>query len=111
MSREKQNDELVQMYRDLGEIFDEEYKKRGLITPSNTAEKMTEKGYRKQSEWISVDERFPDLDERCLLCMEGAITKYKWVTIDYYQTDYDKHVTHWMPLPEPPKMRKEDEGK
>lgn len=46
--REKQNDELVQMYRDLGEIFDEEYEKRRLITPRNTAEKLTAKGYRKQ---------------------------------------------------------------
>ena len=54
MSKEKQNDELVQMYRDLSEIFNEEYEKRRLITPQNTAEKMTAKGYRKQSEgeWI-----------------------------------------------------------
>ena len=50
MSKEQQNDELVQMYRDLVEIFDEEYEKRRLITPQNTAEKMTAKGYRKQSE-------------------------------------------------------------
>ena len=54
MSREKQ------MINDLIEIFDEEYEKRGLITPQNTAEKMTAKGYRKQSEWISVEERLPE---------------------------------------------------
>jgi hypothetical protein len=46
--------EEKQMIEDLTEIFDEEYEKRRLITPQNTAEKMTAKGYRKQSEgeWI-----------------------------------------------------------
>ena len=38
------------MAKDLIEIFDEEYEKRRLITPKNTAEKMTAKGYQKQSE-------------------------------------------------------------
>lgn len=55
MSREKQNNELVQMYRDLSEIFDEEYEKRRLITPQNTAEKMNAKGYRKQSDLTPCD--------------------------------------------------------
>jgi hypothetical protein len=44
MSRDKQ------MINDLIEIFDEEYGKRNLITPQNTAEKLTDKGYRKASE-------------------------------------------------------------
>lgn len=44
MSRDKQ------MIYDLIEIFDEEYSKRYLITPQNTAEKLTAKGYRKASE-------------------------------------------------------------
>lgn len=41
MSRDKQ------MINDLIEIFDEEYGKRNLITPQNTSEKLTAKGYRK----------------------------------------------------------------
>lgn len=44
MSREKQ------FINDLIEIFDEEYGKRNLITPQNTAEKLTAKGYRKASD-------------------------------------------------------------
>jgi hypothetical protein len=64
---------------------------------------MLDKGYRKQSEWISVDERLPDIDELCLLSMESRITKYRWVVIGYFHTNYDKYVTHWMPLPEVPK--------
>ena len=35
-----------QMINDLIEIMSEEYEKRLLITPQNTAEKLTEKGYR-----------------------------------------------------------------
>jgi ribosomal protein S25 len=52
MSREKQNEKqaIEEMRKDLIDIFDEEYEKRRLITPQNTAEKMTAKGYRKQSE-------------------------------------------------------------
>lgn len=47
-------EQIEEMRKDLIEIFDEEYEKRRLITPNFTAEKMTAKGYRKQSEgeWI-----------------------------------------------------------
>lgn len=70
MSKEKQNNELVQMYRDLSEIFDEEYEKRRLITSQNTAEKMTAKGYRKQSEgeWIDADPNGHLYRFTCSLC-------------------------------------------
>ena len=52
MNKEKQ------MFEDLVEIFDEEYEKRRLITPQNTAEKMTAKGYVKQSEgeWQLIEQ-------------------------------------------------------
>jgi hypothetical protein len=53
-------------------------------------------------EWISVKDRLPDIDELCLLSMENRITKYRWVVIGYYHTNYDEYVTHWMPLPTPP---------
>lgn len=62
MSKEKQNEELIQMYRDLVEIFNEEYERRRLITPQNTAKKMTAKGYRKQKE--VAREIFEELDNR-----------------------------------------------
>lgn len=56
-------------------------------------------GYRKQSEWISVDERLPD---------EAYFGNglFRWSDNEEFVP-----VTHWMPLPQPPKMRKEDEGK
>lgn len=80
----------------------------GLPSPRMYAKDLYWKGYRKQSEWISVDERLPDIDERCLLSMENRITKYRWVVIGYYHTNYDEYVTHWMPLPMPPKENKND---
>jgi hypothetical protein len=52
--------------------------------------------------WISVEDRLPDIDELCLLSMENRITKYRWVAIGYFHTNYDEYVTHWMPLPTPP---------
>ena len=45
--RDKQ---IEEMRKDLIEIFDEEYEKRRLITPQNTSEKLTAKGYRKASD-------------------------------------------------------------
>ena len=43
-------EQIEEMEKDLIEIFDEEYSKRNLITAQNTAEKLAEKGYRKQSD-------------------------------------------------------------
>lgn len=47
---EKDLNKEKQMISDLIEIFGEEFSKRYLITPQNTAEKLTAKGYRKASE-------------------------------------------------------------
>lgn len=55
MSRDKQ------MFNDLVEIFDEEYSRRNLITPQNTAEKLTAKGYSKASEIFEEIEKVRQL--------------------------------------------------
>ena len=113
MSREKQ------MLEDLIEIFDEEYERRRLITPQNTAEKMTAKGYLKQ-EWISVEERLPE-EDGCYITYTNATGKDNGVIAQNlvtrnirgkkirrweWQTRISPWiVTHWMPLPEAPKMK------
>ena len=72
-------------------------------------------GYRKQSEWISVEERLPE-DEKAVLCYYGFDDLGMMFTgvLSYFCFDPDPHwqhadtgftVTHWMPLPEPPKMK------
>ena len=75
-----------------------------------------------KSEWISVEERLPENYGSVLVACEGttiggtapiAIRSYGggfWSLVDAdgtaYLTEYmHAVVTHWMPLPEPPKMK------
>ena len=71
-------EQIEEMRKDLIEIFDEEYENRRLITPQNTAEKMTAKGYRKQSEgeWIAKKEMYRTPSAKnyyCSNCEKNAI--------------------------------------
>ena len=72
------------------------------------ANKIYDAGYRKQ-EWISVDERLPDKEGKYLVCTtNGNIGVGDF--IDYYGKGTHLcfacwAVTHWMPLPEAPKMK------
>ena len=51
-------------------------------------------------EWISVAKRLPDVGVEVLVCSEIF-----GIHVDYYDGDAFGyfHVTHWMPLPNPPK--------
>lgn len=76
------------------------------------AEALYTAGYRKQKEgeWISVEERLPEKSNHYIVC---ANTHYgtNFVTIALYTVSCGWNgvkVTHWMPLPMPPKG---DEGK
>ena len=65
--------------------------------------------------WISVEERLPE-HGKYVLCWYSDIDGGEWHTVgklltngiwalDIYETDEPEYytVTHWMPLPEPPK--------
>ena len=66
-------------------------------------------------EWISTEEKLPDIGRRVLLCAGEFIGEgFRRDKGDKYLRDgmpleerIDHAVTHWMPLPQPPK---EDEG-
>jgi hypothetical protein len=78
------------------------------------AEGLYNAGYRKQSEWISVKDRLPEVDKnvlvitahgsfkiaRCNIYKNG--TQVVWATNDGLG---ERAITHWMPLPEPPEMK------
>ena len=71
-------------------------------------------GYRKQ-EWISVEERLPGVSGR-YICAVKDKNGHTWTVAGDYSLEMKKWfgllfgeikntVTHWMPLPEPPKMK------
>lgn len=67
-------------------------------------------GYRKQSEWISVNERLPDKYGDYICCTQkGTIwqltynPKYKLFNVSHDNVENAMNVTHWMPFPEAPK--------
>lgn len=84
------------------------------------AERAVEAGYSKQ-EWISVKERLPK-ECKNVLCVEGNKTIiafmekvedcgtyvpvfWDWIAYDRDDTYDEVCATHWMPLPEAPKMK------
>lgn len=63
------------------------------------------------SHWISVNERLPKAFELVIVCRAGAEkgtvkVEYGYLDVNGWWKVYGtrtKHVTHWMPMPEPPK--------
>ena len=55
-------------------------------------------------EWISVDDRLPEQGEKAICIdadgdmMIGKYTEWGWMFPCYFE-----ELTHWMPVPEPPK--------
>ena len=72
------------------------------------AEYLYSKGWRKQSEWISVDERLPEVGESVLGYAESMEECFVVAYSNTYRTFFcgqfpNDDITHWMPLPEAPK--------
>ena len=57
-------------------------------------------------EWIPVTERLPETMQPVIVCREGGKVEQGYKDVgDWWKVygTHTKHVTHWMPLPKPPK--------
>ena len=57
------------------------------------------------SEWISVQDKLPEEDSLILAYMEGfgGVKRVDVIRFDPRYSTVSRTVTHWMPLPKPPK--------
>lgn len=103
----EQIEEMIEFLNNRINIERNSYFGKGCITiPIIEADKILDiiKGYRKQSEWISVKKELPEDFENVLLYVNHG--GYEGVCIGYYYEGWSEAgVTHWMPLPEAPKMK------
>ena len=74
------------------------------------AEKLIANGVTVQ-EWISVDDRLPEEKSNCIVYYKHAFCddeNHVGICVCFYDgnefdMDFEHKVTHWMPLPQPPK--------
>ena len=65
-----------------------------------------------QMRWIPVEERLPEEKQRVIVRCERVGTSVGWILWGNWMTDIGPgagKVTHWMPLPQPPKEEKKDD--
>lgn len=119
MSKEKQIKEMAHIVSNAIETW--VHQAPSISNPHFVATAIYYAGYRKQSEWISVEERLPDCEygaetEALLFRLKtgtveagyfgtGGMFRDKYFRCYHHANEgWDaKDVTHWMPLPEPPK--------
>lgn len=79
------------------------------LQAADMLEKLAAEKDAKKPEWISVKDRLPEENVVVLICVDNGqykevkvsgLTGFGWVLFD---KNKNKEVTHWMPLPEPPK--------
>ena len=125
MSNEKQQ-KIVEMAKDIcrhQNVCTDVCKPISACDALRYAERAVEAGYVKQ-EWISINERLPeDNGDELIVCTEdGFVGAARFTAVieegfcwmenegsDFYDGDLIEGVTHWMPLPEAPKMKGGDE--
>ena len=55
-------------------------------------------------QWIPVSERLPDDSANVLVCHKnGLVTTNAWLDAHWWFKNEKNPITHWMPLPQPPK--------
>lgn len=69
------------------------------------AEALYNAGYRKQSGWISVDERLPNAFVNVITCDRDNRVRMDFYCGKLNGWNRGEFITHWMPLPEAPKKK------
>ena len=107
MSREKQIEEIAKILCGMTKGCDECAWDKARCDERKDAENIYNAGCRKQ-EWISVDERLPEKNVRVLVYIKSnrSYTRFDTDRLDDRGfVRWFNDVTHWMPLPEAPKMK------
>lgn len=104
MSREKQIEEMAKITKAHCELDNQCGSCHWETCNECLAEALHNAGYRKQG-WISVKERLPE--ERELVFVYDTDTEcVRWAIYNSTAEIWtSKRFTHWMPLPEAPKMK------
>ena len=120
----KSYNEEMQIIEEMAEVL-KDYTARNHIMASHVildcyAEELYSKNYRKQ-EWISVDERLPEeAGEYLIISKLGVVylAPYSSRYRAFNATNDDdgdrwrlNDITHWMPLPEAPKMKGDSDAR
>ena len=96
----------------LNASFEAQYSKRGLLTAPHTADDLIANGVTVTDKnvggkWIPVTERLPQEDVRVLIWLTDGVNSYTKMDTDRIHNNrwvrWGMYVTHWMPLPQPPK--------
>jgi hypothetical protein len=126
MSKEKQIEEMAKIFCGMKNGCDGCMWDKVHCHERNDAEEIYNAGYRKQSEWISVEERLPEdvygrdrkqitvlVCTKCGRVSPSSRVRVMQISRDTWELEYtdifewsgqiEKKVTHWMPLPEAPK--------
>ena len=94
---------VAKLHRDAADAIEELSKRVDESIPKDDAEIIIAEVAKPR--WIPVTERLPERNNSYLVYVYGEATEMnywhgKWHRL---RDDYTKAVTHWMPLPEPPK--------
>lgn len=109
------NKQLSEQLREIGtQLFDKTYDPDYKLLLDEASDRLEN-----QNEWISVEERLPKHEERCLIFTKIHFVPDHVDECDYYEgveistfyqdrfflSNNGMYATHWMSLPEAPKMK------
>ena len=106
----RMEDELEMVYNEITGAYEQRKKPYAVIECPTEADfdkaKNALDAYDKH-QWISVSDRLPELGKEVLICTKAKngsrnIDKGYWYHLGFVHRG-KAEVTHWMPMPEPPK--------